>query len=181
MYIPKTISSPNLNIKLSKLEPLPLRQSFDLKHKGKHIKISPDGKIATGDWMYGGYSVISPKPLISMIPNESWFWVAILNTGIWVGVSIEDIDPKRLVGDDRNSWAIASNGKVIHDGNVFNYTTELFSGDVIEVILERKNRKLRFLVNGKEYGEPFDDPRLETLTLYPAVSVLPGASVKFLD
>lgn len=93
VYIPKTLSTPNLNIKLSKLDPLPLLQSFDMKHKGKHIKISPDGKVATGERMYGGYSVISPKPLTSFKPNENWFRVAILHTGIRVGVALEDLDP----------------------------------------------------------------------------------------
>jgi hypothetical protein len=62
--------------------------------------------------------------------------VLILHTGIRVGVTIEGLNPNHLVGDDKNTWAIASNGKLFHDGHLFNYTTDLFSGDVIDVILD---------------------------------------------
>lgn len=61
-----------------------------------------------------------------------------------MGVAPKDFDIKKFVGDDRNSWALASNGKQIHDGVGETYTQELISGDVITVILSRRKGRLRF-------------------------------------
>jgi len=75
--------------------------------------VSPDGKLATGAGVYGGYTILSDSPLMKKI---NWFRVSILHTGIRVGVAPIDFDIKKLVGDDRSSWAVASNGKIFFDG-----------------------------------------------------------------
>ena len=76
--------------------------------------MSPDGKIATGAGVYGGYTILSDAPLMKKGVNR--FRVSILHTGIWVGVAPIDFDLKKLVGDDWSSWAVASNGKIFYDG-----------------------------------------------------------------
>jgi len=48
VYLPKQMSQQIINMKLSSLESLPSIPVFGKEHKGKHIRLSPDGKVATG-------------------------------------------------------------------------------------------------------------------------------------
>ena len=57
------MTHPLPNVKLYNLE-LKEKPSFTSSHKGKHINISPDGKVATGAGVYGGYTILSDSPLM---------------------------------------------------------------------------------------------------------------------
>ena len=57
------MTHPVPNIKLLGLE-LKEKPSFAKTMKGKHINVSPDGKIATGAGVYGGYTILSDAPLM---------------------------------------------------------------------------------------------------------------------
>lgn len=63
--------------KLPKIKQVP--KTFDKTHMGKHIALSPDGKTATGQRVYGGYCIIGEQALTKA---KNIFRVSILHTGI---------------------------------------------------------------------------------------------------
>lgn len=97
-----------------------------------------------------------------------------------IGIVSDLFELDDLVGEDHESWGIISTGDFNHNKKVTQYANKLQTGDIVKVILNRKEGTLSFVINDKDCGVAYWGKELKTKVLFPVIT-LRESKVKFIN
>eukprot|EP01060_Flectonema_neradi_P027840 TRINITY_DN3746_c1_g1_i1.p1 TRINITY_DN3746_c1_g1~~TRINITY_DN3746_c1_g1_i1.p1 ORF type:complete len:255 (+),score=37.39 TRINITY_DN3746_c1_g1_i1:34-798(+) len=126
---------------------------------------------ACGGWR----SLVADTPVDSEV---SFFNISIhaLRT-LAIGITCSDSSPQYYVGDDSGSWGYQSTGHMLSDGEIVggeNLAPTFQKGDVIGVLVDRRQRYIAFYKNNHMAGVPFTGIDVDGKSLRLVISCYMG-------